>query len=214
MKGMEMSKYKIIAICGKSSTGKSTVASWLFQEMRNSGYKVSKIISNTTRPPRQMEMNGVDYNFCNASTFVGEGYLQDYLEWTYFNHWLYGTPMSALDKDVENCYNIGVFNPSGIKQLIERDDVDLFVVYLKDGAKTRVSRSFDRESKPSKKEIFRRFWADFRDFRKFEYWLVDDGRLIRNRRIWTVKNMDGSRDKALSALFHMEDSNYLRGRKL
>jgi hypothetical protein len=122
--------------------------------------------------------------------------------------------MSALDKDVENCYNIGVFNPSGIKQLIERDDIDLFVVYLKDGAKTRVSRSFDRESKPSKKEIFRRFWADFRDFRKFEYWLVDDGRLIRNRRIWTVKNMDGSRDKALSALFHMEDSNYLRGRKL
>lgn len=201
--------YKIIAVCGKSSTGKSVVAYWLYKELANKGYKVNKIISNTTRPPRSNEMDGVDYHFCKSSEFVGDGHLSNYLEWTYFNNWLYGTPMTALDKDIENCYNIGVFNPKGIKQLAQRDDVDLFVVYLKEKFTERLYRSLHRESRPSKKEIFRRIFADKKDFHEFEHWLIEEEDILYEGRIQAIMGIDGPRNKAITAIAVMENRCYL-----
>ena len=61
-----MSKYKVIAICGKSAAGKDT----LLQAMLNVlGNEVHEIISHTTRPPREGEVEGKNYYFTTIVEF-------------------------------------------------------------------------------------------------------------------------------------------------
>ena len=59
----------IIAICGKSATGKDTLAAWLLSMLKVINVPTNIIVSDTTRPPRFKEENGVDYYFLTENKF-------------------------------------------------------------------------------------------------------------------------------------------------
>ena len=92
------------------------------------------------------------------------------LEYTVFRGWFYGTSTEALKEDA---VNIGVFNPAGIVSLLEREDVDLKVFYVRAPAKMRLLRQLDRESEPDCLEITRRFHTDYQDFSDIHFSYVD-----------------------------------------
>lgn len=54
-----MTKFKIIALFGESSSGKDSIQNWIVNNMEN----FYKIISITTRPPRDYERDAKDYFF-------------------------------------------------------------------------------------------------------------------------------------------------------
>ena len=54
---------KIIILVGKSAVGKGAIENSLV----NHGYR--RIVTNTTRPPREHEKDGVDYHFCTKEQF-------------------------------------------------------------------------------------------------------------------------------------------------
>jgi hypothetical protein len=83
------------------------------------------------------------------------------LECTVFNDWFYGTSYDSLRSD---CINIGVFSPVAVEALIARPDVDVQIVRLRAGAKTRLLRQLNREDSPNVDEIVRRYSADKIDF--------------------------------------------------
>ena len=83
------------------------------------------------------------------------------LEATVFIGWCYGTSYDSLDK---NKVNVGVFNPAGIETLLEREDIDLCVFYIKVSDKERLLRQLSREKNPNTSEIIRRYLADKEDF--------------------------------------------------
>ena len=56
-------EHKIVILCGKSSSGKDLIKNKLIKN----GYK--GIITNTTRPPREGEQNGIHYNFLTEYHF-------------------------------------------------------------------------------------------------------------------------------------------------
>ena len=62
---IKMNKIKIIALYGKSSSGKDTMQKFLLKTIKNS----HGIISCTTRPPRDYEKNGRDYYFLSNEKF-------------------------------------------------------------------------------------------------------------------------------------------------
>lgn len=156
-----MSKPVIVAICGKSATGKDTLAKLLYNDLNRQGIAANLIISDTTRELRDNETKGVDYNFLDKITFLQKAINKEYLEYTKFRGWYYGTPKSAIK---ENKINIGVFNVQGLRSLLEyKKDYRIVVVYLEANLKTRLQRSHDREHK-WKIEFFRRAWVDHRDF--------------------------------------------------
>lgn len=154
-------KIKLIAVVGKAGSGKDFLSSKWAKER-----DYHKIISSTTRPPRDGEVNGIDYNFVSEEDFA----TNDFLESAEFRSWHYGTKWSDLDP---HKVNIGVFNPSGIYQLWElRNELDLTIVYAQASDKIRLIRQLNREEEPDVGEIIRRFGTDEEDFIDFDDWFA------------------------------------------
>ena len=162
-----MKKIKILALFGKSASGKDTIQNWI---VSNYPKITNKIVSCTTRPPRDGEQEGVDYFFLTDEQFATKVIDGSMLEATSFREWFYGTALDQLDPDK---INVGVFNIAGIECIIEDSRLDVEPVLIHASDKTRLLRSLSREVNPDCAEICRRFQADEKDFNEandFEYW--------------------------------------------
>lgn len=149
--------YKIIAIMGEAGSGKDS----LMQEILKLKPEFHEIISCTTRPKRQGEIEGVNYYYYTPEQFGDRVLHDEMLECTVFNDWFYGTSYDSVRSD---CINIGVFNPTGVESLLARPDVDVKVIRVVAEDKTRLIRQLNREEWPDVREIVRRFNADWMDF--------------------------------------------------
>ena len=166
-----MDKIKVFALMGKSASGKDTI----MQEVLKCTSCFNEIISCTSRPKRDYEINGKNYHFLTEEEFLKDIEEEKFIEFTAFNGWLYGTRIDCLSKDR---INIGVFNPAGIYALLEDDRIDLTVFYVEASDKFRLIRQLSRENDPDIKEIFRRYNTDEQDFKNynldFEYFRVEN----------------------------------------
>jgi guanylate kinase len=166
-------KIKILALFGKSASGKDSVQKWI---VSNYPQLTNKIVSCTTRPPRSGEQDGVDYFFLSDEEFAKKVLDGSMLEATSFREWFYGTALDQLDPDK---INIGVFNITGVECILEDPRLDVVPVWIYASDKARLRRSLDREDNPDCKEICRRFLADEKDFDEmddFDYfgWVNED----------------------------------------
>lgn len=127
----------IIVLLGASGSGKSTIENEL---ATHHGFE--KIISYTTRQPRNGEVNGKDYYFTENNTFatmINTGVLAEYDE--YSQDRLYGT----LKVDYQNGNKVVVLTPNGLRQLKQSCTNDnIFTVLVNSSLGTRVKRYIDR----------------------------------------------------------------------
>lgn len=127
----------IIVLLGASGSGKSTIENEL---ATHHGFE--KIISYTTRKPRNGEVNCKDYYFTDSSTFISminSGVLAEYDE--YSQGRLYGT----LKSDYADGDKVVVLTPNGLRQLKQscpRDNI--FTVLVNVNLGTRIKRYIDR----------------------------------------------------------------------
>ena len=160
-----MNKINIIAICGKAGAGKDTLLQKVTRSGRISSF-VHEIVSCTTRPPREGEVDGVNYHFMTNEEFAEKILNKEMLEATIFNDWCYGTSLQSLDA---NKVNIGVFNPEGIETLLEDPRINLRVYYIDVPGKERLIRQLNREEFPNVDEVIRRYKADEEDFMDLDF---------------------------------------------
>ena len=158
-------KIKILALFGKSASGKDNIQKWII----NNCFKINGIVSCTTRPPRSGEQHGVDYFFLSDEEFTKKVLDGSMLEATSFREWFYGTALDQLDPEK---INVGVFNIAGIECLIEDPRLEVVPVWVHATNKTRLIRSLNRETNPDCNEICRRYFTDEQDFADidFEYY--------------------------------------------
>ena len=169
-----MEKIKILALFGKSASGKDSIQKWI---TTNYPQLTNKIVSCTTRPPRSGEQDGVDYFFLSDEEFAKKVLDGSMLEATSFREWFYGTALDQLDPDK---INVGVFNITGVECILDDPRLDVVPVWIHASDRTRLRRSLDREDNPDCKEICRRFLADEKDFDEmddFDYfgWINEVG---------------------------------------
>lgn len=151
----------ILAICGKSASGKDTLAKSLSASI-SPYYKTNLIISDTTRPRRNGEQNGVDYNFLSERTFLQNIQDNKYFEYTIFRKWYYGTNRNNVNNDA---VNIGVFNVAGLEHMIYLQHwYNIIPIYLDLSLEERLKRSYQREKK-FRIEFIRRALVDEKDFK-------------------------------------------------
>lgn len=155
--------YTIIALIGEAGTGKDTLMQRILAARPG---EFNEIISCTTRPPREGEVDGVNYFFIDPEEFAYKVLNYEMLEATNFNDWFYGTSYDTLRSDV---LNIGVFNPDGIRAIEGRNDIDLKVFRITCSDKIRLLRQLNREENPNVDEIVRRYKTDKEDFCDLEF---------------------------------------------
>lgn len=163
-------KYQVLALIGKAGAGKDTIQNVTCEAHPDIFHK---IISHTTRPPRDNEIDGKDYYFIDIPDFTRRVLNCDMLEATEFRGWFYGTSMESLD---ENKINIGVFNPAGVNAILETPGIDVEVIYIDAPDKIRLLRYLNRSENPDCAEMCRRYYTDENDFADldFEYIKFDN----------------------------------------
>lgn len=146
----------VIAIFGKAASGKDTFARELVDAFGDSAHLV---VSTTTRPKRKNEIDGIDYHFVNKNTFRTKEYLNEFVESTEYNGWLYGIEYKEILKDK---INIAVVDFHGLLSLFFSEH-DIIPVYIHAPFFLRFQRYIKRDGKFSF-EIFRRSAADTFNF--------------------------------------------------
>lgn len=153
----------ILILCGKAASGKDTLKKYIVEALELSGIEFNNVVNTTTRPPREGEVDGVNYHFCSAEEMTKKILNDEMAEAVLFNDWVYGTENKALSEDK---LNVGIFNLEGIEALRQNPNHNIFAVYLDVEDSVRLIRYLNRENMTKEKinEMFRRYKADEIDF--------------------------------------------------
>ena len=158
---------KIYYVMGKSATGKDTIYSKLYEEST----KIKKIVLYTTRPPREGEENGIDYNFVTKEKLEEFKRSNTLIEMrtykTMYGDWSYATVDDGQIKlESRNYLIIGTLE--SYKKIVEYFGSNKVVpIYLTVDDRIRLQRALNRENmqdNPRYDEMCRRYLADEEDF--------------------------------------------------
>lgn len=163
-----MKKLKIIALFGQAGSGKD----YLFNKVIHWDEEgvlppvFNKIIKTTTRPKRENEEDGVDYNFVTQELFFKRNQNNYLAGVSVYRGWYYGIDYSAVDEDKPN---IVILDIQQIRDLMKYDNIDLTLFKIAAAPKTRLLRQLNREQNPDVNEIVRRFEADKEEYMKIDF---------------------------------------------
>lgn len=125
-----MKKGLLIVLSGPSGVGKGTVRKKVFKD---DSLSLAYSISMTTRKPRNLEKDGVDYFFVDIPTFQKMIDENKFLEYTYFVGNYYGTPAEYVEKLRNEGKNVFLeIEIEGAKKVLEKcqgdDVISIFLV--------------------------------------------------------------------------------------
>lgn len=118
----------LITITGPSCSGKTTLQNWLF-----SLGKFERIVSFTTRPIREGEVDGVDYHFKTYQEIKELESQNEIAEFIEFSGQSYGILGSELKRKIAQARTIAVVEPNGVIQLrkyCNENKIKHFAIFL------------------------------------------------------------------------------------
>lgn len=134
---------RLITVAGPSCTGKTVMADLL------KPFNFAEIVSTTTRPMREGEVNGKSYHFVSKEKFEEMITKDELIEFSLVNqkHY-YGVSKSAL-QDFLNSGKDGIlviepFGSTNVRKYCEGKDIQLHQVFLNNPLDLLVSRMLDR----------------------------------------------------------------------
>ena len=155
----------IFILFGQSGTGKTTV---LQDVIKFKKYNLTPIVTYTTRPPREDEVDGKDYHFIDKDTFLDMSVQGKFLETSKYTVsggeiWYYGSLKSDFTSDGDK---IVIVNPEGLRSILRScrtNNILTTTIYLYCQETVRLKRLEKRGDSYS--EIKRRMEADKKDFK-------------------------------------------------
>lgn len=138
----------MIVLTGESASGKSSIERYLVD---NYGFK--KVVSYTTRPPRDGEVGGIDYHFVSEEFFLmlkEEGF---FAETAVYRDWHYGTAKKDCTDD-----KIAVLTPHGLRQVSKIDGINVISFYINVPRRDRLIKILQRGD--NIEEAYRRNLSD------------------------------------------------------
>ena len=158
---------KTLIVCGPTCSGKTTLAKKLEEE-----YGYSRIVTYTTREPRDGEVTSVDYNFITENMFLTLAMEGFFAEFTNVGGHYYGSAKeSYISKNSPDGKSVIVLDPQGVVQVIDEFkyhmDLDAnstkpFVVWLDIPQDVIMSRAINRGDDII--DLTKRIQQDIKDF--------------------------------------------------
>lgn len=148
----------MIILCGKTASGKDTI---LKQIIGSSN--MSKVVTYTTRPPREGEVNGISYHFISQEEFLEkqkEGFFIESASYQVASGetWYYG---STIEDMVGN--KVIILNPVGVEAIKKIPELNPVIFYILADEETLWNRL--RQRGDNAEEARRRLNADDEDFK-------------------------------------------------
>ena len=149
----------MIILVGASATGKSVIAKQLFDK-----YNIKKVITYTTRPMREGEINDVDYHFIDKEDFINKMDNNYFIETAMYNNNYYGTAYEDISRD-----KVLIVEPNGANVYYEKLKDKVIIFYLQASESERKKRmeirgdSIDNINKRLKSDV------EYFDFNKFKH---------------------------------------------
>lgn len=154
---------QIVLISGPSGSGKSTIVNRLVDE---SPVKLIKMISATTRPRREKEVEGNDYYFLSADEFEARRQRDEFVEYeeVFLSGFWYGTLKSELERarqlggwafleiDVNGALRVMEQYPSAVSIFLKTPDEKVFEQRLRDRG-TESEEVIQRRLETARKEL-------------------------------------------------------------
>jgi crossover junction endodeoxyribonuclease RusA len=153
----------LYVLVGPTCSGKTTV----LNKLKELGYKT--IVNYTTRPKRENEINGVDYNFLTENQYyhLAEKNLlvaERCFVSVYGTSWFYAMNINDIDLNRDS---IAIVDVKGCDNLVKKLGKGNFkCIYLNIDYQTRLERGTQRNDDVA--ELKRRLAADEEDFNNFE----------------------------------------------
>ena len=183
MEELENDKGKIIILTGMSCAGKDTVRRVLEQDY----YGYTNIVSHTSRPMRENEVNGIDYHFVSKEEFnnmIDNNEMIEYRNYeTNWNGrgetWFYGVKKFTP----KNINYVIVMDLMGAESIIRHfGEKNCIVIYLYASDKIRKIRAIKRGSF-DETEWNRRLIADYKDFS-----FANLNSFMHRHKVWQIDN--------------------------
>jgi guanylate kinase len=156
---MDNVKQEKMIITGPSGSGKDYLRKYVFE--RGLRYQPKF----TTRPKRNGEIDGMDYQFLDYNLYVElqkKGEIKTHQSFVINNvNWYYGITNKNWTEN-----QLFIMTPHEISQLKDVELKECFVVYLKIDDLTRKTRIMERND--SNDSVLRRIEADNEDFENFK----------------------------------------------
>lgn len=131
-------KPKILCLLGLSGSGKTTIETAL---CKNHYFK--KIVSCCTRPPRDGEIDGVDYHFISDKKFEIEYNLNEYAE----IGGKYNSKYAVRNSEIQNDkINVLVTAKDGLEQLLYSGKYDIISIWIDCDIEERYRRILTRNN--------------------------------------------------------------------
>jgi len=166
-------KGEIIAVAAPSGAGKTTIVKRLLAQFPELVFSISA----TTRPKRDTETDGVEYNFLSEEEFKAKIENDEFIEWEKFYDYYYGTFKSVIDEtinsgntillevDVKGALSIKRLYPDAHLIYISPPSYDELVKRLRD-RKTESNEDFKKRTERAKMELSLK--------NKFDYIIVNE----------------------------------------
>ena len=163
----------LIVVSGPSGAGKDTICHKLIKE--NSTIWMS--VSMTTRKPRPLEKDGVDYFFVSSEEFENKINDNTFLEYASYNDNYYGTPKDKVEEKLNEGKDvilvIDINGAINIKKIIPSA---LFIFIMPPDMETLKNRLIGRKTE-SKDKVVQRFitaYNEVNNYKKYNYVVVND----------------------------------------
>ena len=132
---LERGVINILVLVGESASGKSTIEKEL---VKNHGYQ--KVISYTTRLPRQGEIDGIDYHFITDEQFKELESKNFFGEVGCYRNWYYGSAISDCKMDKM----VAVLTPHGLRQIKKIKELGIASFYINIPRRDRLIKMLQR----------------------------------------------------------------------
>lgn len=163
----------LIVVSGPSGAGKDTICQKLVKENSN----IWMSVSMTTRKPRPLEKDGVDYFFVSKEDFLNKINDNTFLEYASYNDNYYGTPKDKVEEKLNDGKDvilvIDINGAINIKKIIPSA---LFIFIMPPDMETLKNRLIGRKTE-SKDKVVERFitaYNEVNNYKKYNYVVVND----------------------------------------
>lgn len=163
----------LIVVSGPSGSGKGT----LLRELQRENDRIRYSVSATTRPPREGEVDGVNYFFVTKQEFQQKIDKGEMLEFTSYCGNYYGTPRDYVYKNLDEGYDVILeIDVVGALKLMEHGEQAVYIFIMPPSMQELKKRLIGRNTEPED-VINRRLETALQEIQsadKYDYIVVND----------------------------------------